>query len=64
MKYHEKTVSDIYKGPSDISTKEEELGIVAHTFDVSTQEAEAGWPCEFQANLFFLSSSRSVRVTE
>jgi hypothetical protein len=37
---------------------------VAHTFDLSTWEAEAGRLCEFEASLVYRVSSRTARDTQ
>jgi hypothetical protein len=37
---------------------------VAHAFDPSTQEAEAGGSLEFEASLFYRVSSRTARATQ
>jgi hypothetical protein len=37
--------------------------VVAHTFDPSTQEAEAGGSHELDASLVYTVSSRTARVT-
>jgi hypothetical protein len=38
--------------------------VVAHAFNASTQEAEAGSLCEFEASLVFSVSSRTARTTQ
>jgi hypothetical protein len=37
---------------------------MAHAFNPSTQEAEAGRPLEFKANLVYKVSSKSAKVTQ
>jgi hypothetical protein len=38
--------------------------VVAHAFNPSTQEAEAGWISEFEASLVYRVSSRKARATQ
>jgi hypothetical protein len=38
--------------------------VVAHTFNLSTQETEAGGSHELEANLAYRVSSRTARVTQ
>ena len=38
--------------------------MVAHTFDPSTQETEAGGFLEFEASLVYRVSSRTARATQ
>jgi hypothetical protein len=38
--------------------------LVAHAFNLSTWEAEAGNLCEFEARLVYRLSSRTVRATQ
>jgi hypothetical protein len=38
--------------------------MVAHTFNPSTQEAEAGRSLEFKASLVYRASSRTARATQ
>lgn len=44
------------------STKE--LGMVAHTFDPSSQEAEVGRCCEFKTSLVYMVRSRPARTAQ
>jgi hypothetical protein len=39
-------------------------GVVAHTFNPSTREAEIGWISEFEASLVYRVSSRTARATQ
>jgi hypothetical protein len=39
-------------------------GVVAHTFNPSTPEAEAGWTSEFEASLVYKVSSRTARAIQ
>ena len=38
--------------------------MVVHTFNPSTQEAEAGNLCEFKASLIYIVSSKAARATQ
>lgn len=38
--------------------------MVAHAFNLSTQEAQAGRYCEFKAVLVYIVSSRTARATQ
>ena len=39
------------------------VGVVAHTFNPNTQEAEAGHLGEFKSSLVYRESSRTAKVT-
>ena len=41
-----------------------ELGMVAHPFNLSSQEAEAGGPFVFEASLVYRVSSRTTRAAQ
>jgi hypothetical protein len=44
--------------------KKKKLGMVAHTFNLSTQEAEAGGITEFQVKPVYRVSSRTAKATQ
>jgi hypothetical protein len=64
--FKSKTCLDFRNERIFLKEKKSQAGwaVIAHVFNLSTQKAEAGDLCEFEASLVYIISSRTARPTQ